>query len=180
VNLAFQKTIFDGLVAVVAVTIVDYLYITLAVIGIGKLLETDKIRKLLGITSAVVLMVIGFMMIFSSLHVKNMTALGYQELSTPLNSFISALILTLSNPLTIVFWTSIFTTKAIERNYKKTQLYYFGFSTGLATIFFLGSSVIIVTFFKASIPLTVVQVLNVIVGSTFVVYAVLRLRKTIA
>jgi threonine/homoserine/homoserine lactone efflux protein len=179
INLSLQRTIFDGLTAVAAVTIVDYLYIMLAILGIGKLLEHVRIKKLIGITSAAVLLGFGLIMIFSSFHITKMTVTGYQELSNLPNSFFSAFILTLSNPLTIVFWTSIFTAKAIERNFKKAQLFYFGFSTGFATIFFLGSSVVIVTFFKASIQPIAVLVLNAVVGSILVIYAALRLRKTI-
>ena len=38
INLAIQRTIFDGLLGVLAVTIVDLFYISLAFFGIGKLL----------------------------------------------------------------------------------------------------------------------------------------------
>lgn len=38
INLALQRSLYDGLVAVVAVTLVDYFYISLAILGIGKLL----------------------------------------------------------------------------------------------------------------------------------------------
>ena len=36
-NLTLQKSTLDGLAGVVAVTIVDYLYITLSILGIGRL-----------------------------------------------------------------------------------------------------------------------------------------------
>lgn len=55
VNLALQKTIFDGFAGVLAVTSVDYLYITLAVLGIGSLLKNKKFKKVFGIISSVVL-----------------------------------------------------------------------------------------------------------------------------
>ena len=42
VSLALQRSIYDGLIAVLAVTLVDYFYITIAIIGIGKLLEKEK------------------------------------------------------------------------------------------------------------------------------------------
>jgi len=45
INLALQRSIFDGLIGTLAVTIVDYFYITLAIFGIGKLLENKKIKK---------------------------------------------------------------------------------------------------------------------------------------
>lgn len=45
VNITLQRTVLDGFVAVLAVTIVDYLYITLALIGVGKLLQKKKFKK---------------------------------------------------------------------------------------------------------------------------------------
>lgn len=47
INLVLQKSIFDGLAGVLAVTIVDYFYIILAIFGIGKLLENKKVKKCL-------------------------------------------------------------------------------------------------------------------------------------
>ncbi len=40
-NLTLQRSIYDGFAAVLAVTLVDYFYITLALFGIGKLLEEN-------------------------------------------------------------------------------------------------------------------------------------------
>ena len=45
VNLTLRKTIFDGLAGVLAVTLVDYFYIALAIFGIGKLLENKKVKR---------------------------------------------------------------------------------------------------------------------------------------
>jgi threonine/homoserine/homoserine lactone efflux protein len=50
-NLTLQRSIYDGLIAVLAVTIVDYLYITISILGIGKLLEKNKIKIILSIFS---------------------------------------------------------------------------------------------------------------------------------
>lgn len=52
INLSLQKTMLDGLVAALAVTIVDYLYIALAIFGVGKLLEHPKIKRGFGIVSS--------------------------------------------------------------------------------------------------------------------------------
>lgn len=42
INLTIQKTVIDGLAAVMAVTIVDYFYITLSIIGVGTMLEKRR------------------------------------------------------------------------------------------------------------------------------------------
>lgn len=45
INLTLQKTLLDGIVGVSAVTLVDYFYITLAIVGVGKLLENNRFKK---------------------------------------------------------------------------------------------------------------------------------------
>ena len=44
-NISLQKTVIDGLFAVIAVTLVDYIFIALAVLGVGKLLERQKRKR---------------------------------------------------------------------------------------------------------------------------------------
>ena len=52
-NISLQKTIIDGLFAIIAVTIVDYIFIALAVLGVGKLLERPKVKLALGVMSSI-------------------------------------------------------------------------------------------------------------------------------
>ncbi len=82
----------------------------------------------------------------------------------PARSFAGCFVLTMSSPLTIVFWSSIFSAKAIEKNYKKKQLVIFGIGTGLSTFLFLSFSMMILSLLKSSIPDLMVQALNCIVG----------------
>lgn len=59
VNLALQRTVLDGLIGVLALTIVSYIYIALAVFGIGKLFENKKVKKIFAIISPMVLIIFG-------------------------------------------------------------------------------------------------------------------------
>jgi arginine exporter protein ArgO len=64
-NLVLQKSILDGLVGVLAVTIADYLYIFFAIFGVGKLLENKNIKKILGFVSSIMLFLFGIYILFS-------------------------------------------------------------------------------------------------------------------
>jgi len=68
VNLVLQRTIYDGFAAVFAVTIVDYLYITLAIIGVGKLLEEKKLKKIFSIISSTVIIIFGLIIIYGIIN----------------------------------------------------------------------------------------------------------------
>lgn len=172
-NLVLQRTIFDGLIGALAVTIVDYFYITLGIMGIGRLLKNKKFKKYFGIISSIVLIIFGFFII------KGTTNLNFSNAVNPTTSlfmsFASVFILTISSPMTIVFFTSLFTTKAIEHSYTKKDLILFGLGTGLATFLFMSLSVIIFSLIKGAISLLVIQILNIIVGCLLIGYGLIRL-----
>ncbi len=174
INLALQKSLLDGLIAVTAVTIVDYLYITLAILGIGKLLEKKKIKKAFGIISSIVLIIFG-LFIIKSIAGGNIATTSNLQSASLLTSFSSTFLLTISSPMTIVFFTSLFATKAVEYNYTKRELYLFGFATGLATLLFMGTSVVILSLLKETVPTMLIQTLNLIVGFLLIGYGGMRL-----
>jgi len=173
-NISLQKSLADGLIAVIAVTIVDYIFIALAVLGVGKLLERDKIKYALGITSSIVLILFGIFMIVSIGQGNPAGSSNHPFESNYGASFMSAFLLTCSSPLTIVFWTGLFAAKAIEKGYAQRQLFFFGAAAGLATLFFLGSSVTLFSIVRASISLTLLRMLNAVVGVLLMIYGVVR------
>ncbi len=175
VNLTLQKTILDGFVAVLAVTFVDYFYITLSILGIGKLLEKKKIKKVFGVLSSVVLIVFGIIIVKGVIGSDISTNVD-TESKNLLTSFSSVFFLTISSPMTIVFFTSLFATKAVEYNYSKRELFIFGFATGLATFIFMGSSVLLFSLLKGTVPVLLIRFLNALVGCLLIGYGGIRLR----
>ncbi len=178
-NISLQRTLIDSWLAVIAVTMVDYLFITLAVFGVGSLLEKPKTKLVLGGISSIVLVVFGVVMIYSTLQSNPADVSISNAGRTYLSSFASAFTLTISSPLTIVFWTSLFAAKAIERGYSKKQLVFFGLAAGLATFVFLGISITLLSLFRASIPTVLFKILNITVGSILIIYGLVRLGKMI-
>jgi len=178
INLTLQRTIYDGFAGVLAVTLVDYFYILLSILGIGKLLEKNKIKKVFGIISSVILIFFGGLII-RNMMIKGITLSVEINSGSVIASFFSVLILTIFNPMTIIFFTGLFTAKAIENKYTKKQLRIFGLSVGLATFIFMGISVILFAFLKEAIPLAAIQILNLIVGAVLIIYGIIRIVKMI-
>lgn len=170
-NITLQKSWVDGLLAVAAVTIVDYMFIALAVLGVGKLLEKPETKRLWGTVSSLVLILFGIIMM-----VPIDQGSGPQGLleSNGMAGFMAVFLLTASSPLTIVFWTSVFAAKAIERGFAQKQLIFFGLAAGLATLVFLGASVALLSMCRASIPLALIRALNTAVGLLLVIYGIRR------
>ncbi len=175
VNLTLQKTLLDGLMGVLAATIVSYIYIALSVFGIGKLLENKKIKKVFGIISAIILIIFGGIIIKGA--VSSITSETLVNTTNLFSSFASVFLLAISNPLSIVFFTGLFSTKAIEHNYAKKELYFFGLGFGFSTLVFMGGSVLILSLLKGTIPTIVIQILNMIVGVLIIGYGTVRLVK---
>ena len=176
-NISLQRTVIDGLFAVTAVTLADYIFIALAVLGVGRLLEKPKTKLALGIISSLVLILFGIIMILSINQSNQIGNPNNLIESNYISSFISAFLLTISSPLTIVFWTSLFATKAIEKGYAQKELICFGIAAGLATLVFLGTSVTLLSIVRTSIPFVLLKILNTAVGLLLIVYGVVRLVK---
>ena len=178
VNLALQRTFFDGLAGAAGVALGDYFYITLSILGIGRLLEHEKTKKVFGIISSVALMVFGAYIIKGILgsDVLNSTQVVTTNI---LGSFSSVFLLTISSPLTIVLFTSLFTTKAIEHNYTQRKLWLFGLGAGSATFLFMSSAVVLFSLIRGVIPVLLIKVLNFVVGMLLLGYGSMRLMKSI-
>jgi threonine/homoserine/homoserine lactone efflux protein len=177
-NVALQRTLIDGWIAIIAVTLVDYFFIALAVLGVGKLLEKPRMKLASGVIGSLVLILFGILMMSTDPgspmgRADRMVEPGH------LSSFLSAFALTISSPLTIVFWTSLFATKAIENGYDRRQLVVFGIAAGWATLIFLGASVTLLSIIRASIPASLLTILNTGVGVLLIVYGVIRLGKIV-
>lgn len=178
-NLALQKTLYDGLIAVAGVTFADYIFIMLAIFGVGKLLERKNVKRLLALVSSVVLALFGIWMITQLPAGVPVSGDGHGAAGTLSASFIQAFILTISSPLAIIFWTGLFTVKAMERNYARKEVLIFGLAAGFSTVLFLSTAVLIMTGLKASIPLSLIKILNLGVGMLLVAYGCLRFINTL-
>ena len=177
-NLALAGSLADAYAGIGAAVLVDYLYITLAILGVGKALESHRIKTILGFIGAVVLCIFGWVMIMDTFTGR----MGYEFVSksiNPVSSFISTLLLTISSPLTIVFWTGVFASRAVQKDYSGKELIPFGIAAGLASLVFLGISIPLLYSFKFSLPGNLTHYLNVAIGGILILYGVGRLGKLI-
>ena len=179
INIVIQRTLLDGFFAILGAALADYCYITLSIIGIAKLLENVRIKKTLGFISSLVLILFGFYIITGALRNIQVNVGITNNLQDLTRSFISTFMLTLSNPLTIIFWTSIFTARSIEYSLNRKELIIFGFAAGLAVFLFLGTIVLIISIFKYSIPVAAVRLANILVGLILITYGLFRSIKNI-
>jgi len=161
--------LINGLVFVTAVTLVDALYIFLASIGISSFLEKERIKSWLKYMGSIVLMVFGINIILNCFNLSiipnvNININNFQSI------FLQGLILTLSNPLTIVFWGGVFSGKIGSENYNKTEIFLFGIGCVISTLLFLSIIAITGSIINIFLSETVIKVINGIVGIIIIVF----------
>lgn len=160
---------------VLAITLVDAFYIALASIGVSRLLENDKVKTSVRIVGSLVLIIFGLNIILGVFGINIIPGLDLKPTSG--NIFIQGLILTLSNPLTIVFWGGVLTTKLIEDKMNRSDLFIFSAGLVSATIFFMTAVAILGTMLSGFIPPKISDILNVIVGALILYFGVKMLLK---
>ncbi|WAA09397.1 LysE family transporter [Fervidibacillus albus] len=137
----FQTAVSNGLrsalLGVFGVAIVDALFILVAIWGVGSLINRHRhIKTSMKIFGAFVLMLFGFNTLSDAFHISFLPSLSLSTIHIT-NIFYKMMILTFSNPLTIVFWTGVFSVKVTEENMSQNKLYLFGLGAVIATLLFL-------------------------------------------
>jgi len=181
----FQTSIAHGFWAgemgVLGTAIIDSLEIVLAIVGIGAVLDksrrAEQILKIFGVT---ILLLYGVVSILSAFHLDLLPDTRISTHDGPGNTLIQAIVLALSDPLTIIFWAGIFSAKVAEEKMRKRDLRLFASGCVLATLFFLSLISFIGSVTKQVIPEPIVRILNFTVGLLmfYFAYRNLQAKKT--
>ena len=174
-NTAKNVSFLVAMSLVLAIALVDAFYILLAGLGVSKLMEKKNVKSVFKIIGSLVLVIFGLNIILNVFNINLIPGLNLKPNTT--NIFIQGLILTLSNPITIVFWGSVLTTKIIDDGLKKKELVFFSIGLVSSTIFFLTFIALLGTFLSGFIPESVSNVLNIIVGLLIIFFGIKMLVK---
>ena len=176
-NTAINTNFLNSFIAVIAVALVDSVYIILAVIGVVSFIKDEKYQFTFKIFSFTVVFLFGINIIISSFGINIIPNLNFNIGSRINNSFIYAFILTASNPLTILFWAGVFSSKVTEYGLKRIELFYFGFGCICSTFIFLSFVGLLGLFFHYYLPKEIIAGLNFIVGIILIYFSFRILRK---
>jgi len=177
INVSILNSFSAGFAGAVAATIADAVFIFLGVVGVSRLLTEHRVKvfRLLGGT---LLIAFGLATILSFTGLE----LGSNTLASSLfgskNVFLFTFLLTLSSPLSIIFWSGIFSVKIMEERYEHMDLFLFSLGCLLATLFFLTVVVSAAVVAQRILTPSVIQILNIFVG-VVIVYFGIRLFLTI-
>lgn len=166
-----------GLLLMLSISLVDAFYIILSALGVGSIMKNNYIKKSIKIFGMIILTLFGANMIFESFNISLLPSVNLFANITGKNIFIQGLLLTSSNPLTIIFWSGVLSTQVIEKNYTKTQMFYFGLGCVLSTIIFLTTIAFLGTTIRVFLSDNIMKVLNTIVGSIIIYFGIKLLFK---
>jgi threonine/homoserine/homoserine lactone efflux protein len=178
-QMASLKRFYIAETGVLGVALIDGFFIIVAILGIASIIDKKNIRVFLKIFGATILFIFGFSTVLSQFDISFLPSLNMQNISNSNNVFTRAIILTTSNPLTIIFWSGVFSSKVAEENMKRKDVYLFGFGALTSTIFSLTLIALIGSFAKVFLPTNIVQALNIIVGLLLIYFSVRMILKKV-
>ena len=164
---------FPGAEAGVAgVTVIDALYIALALAGVTRLLKRDGLKKIFGLSGAAVVALFGVKLIVDGIFHAPAGAGAIPSSTTIVGTFLMALVLTASNPLTIVVWTGVFAARLDSWEKKRGSPIVFAAGCLSATLLFLTAVAVLGGVFREKMPIRFVSLLNVTAGALFILYSI--------
>ncbi|WP_391117795.1 LysE family translocator [Psychrobacillus sp. L3] len=173
----FQTAAVSGFwaaeIGVLGVTIVDVFYILGAIFGIGAILTKYKKSKgIIHYIGAAVLIVFGLSNVIGFWGVSLIPSLDFLSEQSTQSVFWKTLVLTLSNPLTILFWAGVFSTKIGQENMKQNDLYSFGLGAVLSTFLFLTIISVLGSLLTIFLAPVVLKLFNLLVGLVLIAFGI--------
>lgn len=175
-NLGSNEGLYSAENAVFAVTLVDFIFVLLAILGISAFIKNGRVQNYFKIIGALIVGYFGLNIILGTFDISiipNINLFGVKKFES---TFVDGFLLTASNPLTIIFWTGIFSTKITEGKMKSTNVYFFGIGAVIATLLFLSTVAIIGSIAKIFIPEFAIEGLNILVGLILLYFAISKIK----
>ncbi|WP_391204652.1 LysE family translocator [Psychrobacillus sp. L4] len=162
-----------AIIGVLGVTIVDVFYILGSIFGIGAILgEYKKAKGIIHYIGAAVLIVFGLSNVIGFWGVSLIPSLDFLSEQSTQSVFWKTIVLTLSNPLTILFWAGVFSTKIGQENMKQNDMYTFGLGAVLSTFLFLTIISVLGSLLTIFLAPIVLKLLNLLVGLVLIAFGI--------
>ncbi len=170
-KVAVEAGAFPAFSAVAAATIVDFLFASLAVIGIGPMLDRPQTKRIMRYFGVVILTYFGLGIILTEFGIGIIPGLGISSAAATSNAFWAGIVLTAANPLTILFWAGVFSSKISEGGINTKDIILFAAGAVSTTFVFLGILIIVAGYLHPFFTARVVLVMNILVGIALLAFA---------
>jgi threonine/homoserine/homoserine lactone efflux protein len=171
-QLASTKSFPEAAAGVLGVVMIDGLFIMAAILGMASLIEKKNIKTVFRFVGAAILFLFGISTILGQFGIVLIPSLSASGVSSANSAFVNTIILTASNPLTIIFWAGVFSAKIAEENMKKSEMYSFGTGALLSTLFFLTLVAAAGALVKNFLSEDIIMMLNIFVGLLLIFFSI--------
>lgn len=170
--------LIEGLSLVLAIALVDGLYIALSGFGIAAFIGRERVKLIIKLFGGMILILFGLNLFIGSFHGSMIPQVSLFQQKGGHNLFIQGIILTASNPLTIIFWSGVFSAQVSDHNLDKHQLILFGAGCVLSTLIFLSAVAVLGCTISSFLPNSIILMLNAAVGLLLIFFGIrLFIRK---
>ncbi|MDR3332964.1 MAG: LysE family translocator [Synergistaceae bacterium] len=176
-NAAGSLGFLAGSLAAVAVTLTDGVFILLAGLGVSAFLQNKRVKKAVQLFGAAVLVIFGLDILGGAFGKPLIPQIRLFDASRGAGVFMKAVLLTASNPMTIIFWGGVFSGSVIEKNMTPHDLKLFGLGCVSATLFFMHVVALAGTLTGSFLSRSVLTYLNALVGVVIIGFAIKMLVK---
>jgi threonine/homoserine/homoserine lactone efflux protein len=176
-NTAMSRGFAQGMVVVAAIAVVDILYMTLAGLGVARLMKNPRVQRRIRFFGSIVLVLFGLNILLGALGYALLPDISLFGDSQSSSLFLRCVFLTASNPLTIIFFSGVFSSQVAENHYQAKDLIVFGAGVMLSTGIFLTSVAALGTMLSGFIPDAGIRVMNGAVGLFLIYFGLKMYRK---
>lgn len=174
---ASEEGFWKGFILVLAISLIDACYIGLSALGASKVLKKRSVQAILKVISAMILIVFGLNITLGALGYSLLPNVALFHWTKSSNLFLQGILLTASNPLTIIFWSGVFTGQVLEQRFNKTQVLRFGIGCVLSTLCFLSAISAFGSVANEFLSDQMITILNFIVGLVIIGFGIRILVK---
>ncbi len=157
---------------VIGAALVDAIFIVAAIIGIGAVLQRKKAVAVMKLFGSVILTAFGISTVLGVFGLSFVPGFNLAQGVETGSVFQRALLVTASNPLTIIFWAGVFSARLAEDDMKANETYAFGCGAVLATLSFLTLIAVVGTTTGRFLSDAVIQVMNATVGLLLIYFGI--------
>lgn len=162
---------------VLGVVLADGIYIVLAILGISSFIKKESLQKKFNILGALIVIVFGielFLSYFSMSILPNFNIFKGMSSASP---FFKAFLLTAANPMTILFWIGVFSTKLNSGEMSRKNSSSFALGALFATLFFLTLIAFLGSVTTEFLSKNLMSILNSLVGAILIYFGIKKLLK---
>ncbi len=173
---AAEQGFAAGMLVALAVTLADALFVTLSGLGAAALLQRARVRVVVTWAGCLVLCLFGLNSLLGAFGIVLFPGMQLFGVASG-NPFWRGFVLTVSNPLTILFWGGVFTAQIAQHHWNRRQLSLFAGGCVLSTLLSLSLVAIIGSGVSGFLPEVAIQILNGLVGAALIAYGLRLLMK---